>query len=41
MTASDALKKMNEIIAFRLAVHELIPVDLQHLDTREWGHIKN
>lgn len=41
VSASDALKKMNEIIAFRLAVHELIPADLYHLDTRKPGHVNS
>jgi hypothetical protein len=41
VSASDALKKMNEIIAFRLAVHELIPADLQHLDTRKPGLVNS
>jgi hypothetical protein len=31
VTAAAALKKMNEIIAFRLAVHELMPPELRLL----------
>jgi hypothetical protein len=32
VTAAAALRKMNEIIAFRLAVHELVPSDLRLLN---------
>ncbi|KAJ9119422.1 hypothetical protein QFC24_005655 [Naganishia onofrii] len=35
VSASDALKRMNEIISFRLAVHESIPSNLQLLKIRD------
>ena len=36
ITAAAALKKMNETIAFRLAVHELMPPGLRLIKIRKY-----